>query len=109
MAARQRVYSPHTREAVALLGRLVRTGRIERRMTASDVSERAGITRVTLRRIENGDPGTDIGLYFEAATIVGVPLFSASPAELRRANREAADRLTLLPRHAHSPRVDDDF
>jgi hypothetical protein len=75
MAARQRVYSPHTREAVALLGRLVRTGRIERRMTASDVSERAGITRVTLRR----------------------------------ANREAADRLTLLPRHAHSPRVDDDF
>ncbi len=109
MAKRQRVYSPQTVDAVTLLGRLIRARRIERRMTAADVAERAGMTRVTLRRIENGDPGTDIGLYFEVATLVGVPLFDATPQTLRRANREVAERLTLLPRHAHRPRVDDDF
>jgi DNA-binding CsgD family transcriptional regulator len=38
------------------------------------VTDRAGISRGLLRRIETGDPGCTIGAVFEVATIVGVRL-----------------------------------
>ena len=52
-------------DAVALLGQLVRKARIERKLKAVDVTDRAGISRGLLRRIETGDPGCTIGAVFE--------------------------------------------
>lgn len=66
-----RTYSRHTREAVTLLGRLIRLARKERRLSAAELAERAGISRGTLQRIEKGDPKVEIGIMFEAATLVG--------------------------------------
>lgn len=39
---------------LASIGAAIRTARVSRHMTASDLSERAGISRVTLRELENG-------------------------------------------------------
>jgi len=99
------------RLVVRLLGKLIRTGRIEREMTGTELSERAGISRDMLYRIEKGDPRCEIGAVFEVATIVGVPLFEADERALRQWERVVSDRLELLPKSVRSqPTVSsDDF
>ncbi len=64
--------------------------------------------------IEAGDPAVSIGNVFNAADILGVPLFGAEDrAELSRLRREGRDRLALLPTRVDRPRKkaqpDDDF
>ncbi len=106
-----RNYSRHTRQALALLGGLVRAGRIERHMTARELSERAGISRDMLHRVEKGDPRCGIGVAFELAAIVGVPLFEPELAGLRSREREVRERLALLPKavRKEAKEVKDDF
>jgi transcriptional regulator with XRE-family HTH domain len=101
----RRPYSRYSREAVALLGRLIRQRRIERKITAEDLAQRADFSRGLLVRIEKGDPGCAIGAVFEAASIVGVPLFDADQAKLNDKVRSTAATLTLLPRSARVPKI----
>ena len=109
-----------------MLGKSIRLGRMQRRLTAQDLAERVGVSRSTLQRIEKGDPKVEIGLMFEAAAIVGVTLFET---DHRRADHGGADhrgpdhegikslaartddRIALLPRHVYKARkpVVDDF
>ncbi len=108
---RTRTYSRYSLESVALLGRLIRLGRRERRLTAQDLADRAGITRTTLRKIENGDMRSEIGLAFEVAALVGVKLFDADARNLGVLGERIDDRIALLPRTVRKPtrRLDDDF
>jgi transcriptional regulator with XRE-family HTH domain len=76
------VTSRVTREALVLLGQQIKQGRLARKLTAEELSTRAGISRALLRRIERGDPGCSIGAAFEAAVIAGVPLFVPEPSQL---------------------------
>jgi DNA-binding XRE family transcriptional regulator len=108
---KKRTYSRVTREATELLGKLIRLGRKERKMTESDLAERAGIARATLQKIERGNLKCEIGLYFEVAVLVGVQLFETESLQafsmhLGRIN----DKLALLPQAVRTPvKVDDDF
>lgn len=115
-----RAYSRYSLEAIALLGQMIRTGRIERKITAEEMASRMGISRALLQRIEKGDPGCGIGAVFEAAAIAGVALFEQDrgqgTVDLDRerisAHRAAlGEMLTLLPKAARKPRraVKDDF
>lgn len=106
-----RPLSRSSREAIALLGRLVRAGRIDRRMTAEELARRAGLSRALLQRIEKGDAGCSIGAVFEAAAIAGVPLFQAEPRGLAGRIADVEERLTLLPKSVRRRPlvVDDDF
>jgi hypothetical protein len=65
----------------------------------------------TLRNIERGEPTTAIGVAFEVATLVGVPLFDAEADDLPVLRRRAEDRLALLPRTVRLPErpARDDF
>jgi transcriptional regulator with XRE-family HTH domain len=115
-----RAYSRYSLEATALMGQMIRAGRIERKITAEEIASRMGIFRALLQRIEKGDPGCGIGAVFEAAAIAGVPLFETDrgqgTVDLDRerisAHRAAlGEMLTLLPKTARKPRraVKDDF
>lgn len=106
-----RPYSRYTQTALELFGQAIRAERIAGRMTAEQVSQRAGISRALLRRIEKGDPGCAIGVAFEVAAIVGVPLFTADPGDLASLQRTSEERLSLLPKAIRQPRkmVKDDF
>ena len=106
-----RSYSRYSLEALALLGRLLRTARIERKLGTQALAERAGISRDLLYRIEKGDPRCEIGVVFELAAILGVPLFEPELGGLKARNRALRDRLALLPGAVHAPRgeVKDDF
>lgn len=106
-----RPYTRQAREAAELLGLSIRTARIERRMTAEDVAQRAGVSRGLVHRIEAGDMGCAIGAAFEVAAIVGAPLFEPEPGPLSPHIATARDRLALLPRtaRARTRAVKDDF
>jgi transcriptional regulator with XRE-family HTH domain len=103
-------YSPHTVEAIRLLGEQVRLGRRERRWTMEELAERVGVSVPTMRKIERGDPGVALGTAFEAATLTGVPLFHEDPSRLALEAARVNDRLAVLPRLVRKPaEVDDDF
>ena len=103
--------SPYARDAVALLGQLIRKSRVDSKLKAVEVTERAGISRGLLRRIEAGDPGCTIGAVFEVAAIVGVQLFDTDRAALSGAVKANREMMTLLPKSVRSPRIEanDDF
>ena len=110
--ARNRSYSRLTREALIMLGNLIRIGRMERNLTSQDLAERAGISRTTLSKIEKGDPGSEIGLVFELAALVGVPLFGHDERNPLKPQIDRQEQiLSLLPQRVrHSVKaVDDDF
>lgn len=106
-----RTYSRYSRDAVALLGGLIRSARKERKLTTQEVAERAGISRGLLQRIEKGDLKCTIGAMFEVASIVGVKLFDADDSTLTRHIRQTDDKLALLPKSVRKTTrpVDDDF
>ncbi len=107
---RQRSYSRVT-QALAMLGKLIRVGRTERRLTAQELSDRAGISRTTLSSIEKGAPGPEIGIVFEVASIVGVRLFDYDERTLQMHNNHLDENLALLPKSVRQSvkEVDDDF
>lgn len=75
--SRIRNYSNTTRLMIQQLGHDIQSARKQRQMTAEDLSDRAGIGRKTLYRIEQGDPRVEIGLVLEVAILVGLsPLTS---------------------------------
>ena len=106
-----RSYSRYTREALILLGQMIRMARIERRITSLELAERAGISRTLLQRIERGEPGCAIGAVFEAAAVAGVSLFTPDRGGLTLQVAEVESRLTLLPKTARrqKPVINDDF
>ena len=107
---RPRTYSPVTLEATRLLGARIRVARTERRWTVAELGERIGASVPTVRKIERGDPTVALGVAFEAAAVLGVPLFDTDPARRRLERRRVDDRLAVLPRAVRQPsEVDDDF
>lgn len=108
---RQRSYSRLTRQALLMLGKLIRVSRAERGLTAQELADRAGISRTTLSSIEKGAPGPEIGIVLEVASIVGVRLFDYDERALQTHATRLDEKLTLLPKSVrHSAKkVDDDF
>ena len=109
--SRARAYSRYSLEAAALLGKLIRLHRQERKLTARDLADRAGLTRTTLRKIENGDMKCEIGLVFEVAALVGVKLFDADAGSLGEYRKRIDDRIALLPKTVRkaNQEIHDDF
>lgn len=112
---RQRTSLQPTLAACALLGRLIRIARKEQRWSEHELAARALISRSTLQKVERGDPSVAIGIVFDCAQLVGVPLFpDAEPrtpvTTLGQAIARADARLALLPERVRTPlKVDDDF
>ncbi len=104
-------YSSQTIDALKVLGLEVAHARRARRWTGAALAERAGISAITLRKIERGTPTVGIGTVFEVATILGIDLFGASHDELRLLVQRGSDRLALLPSRVREPSgpVSDDF
>ena len=104
--------SRHAQDAVALLAGEIRAARLEKRMTAAELAERAGVSRGLVARIEQGDLACSIVTVFELAVIAGVDLFEQG-TDKRSARLDGTRKiLELLPKRARAlqpPKVDDDF
>lgn len=106
-----RTHAKVTRHALTLLGAQVRQARTHLQMTTTELAERVGISRTTLAKIEKGDPYVEIGLVFEAAVLVGIPLFDVEGSSLGGRVERLQDKLALLPKAVRKKRseVNDDF
>lgn len=105
-----RSLSPLSLEAIKLLGASVRLGRRQRHWTVAELGERVGVSEVTMLKVEHGDPGVRLGVAFEAAALVGVPLFDEDRSRCALEAARIDDRLAVLPRRIRQPvEVDDDF
>ena len=104
-----KAFAPVTLEAVRLLGSRVRLGRRERRWTVAELATRVGVSPVTIRKVEKGDPTVALGTAFEAAALVGVALFHDQASRRALEAQYAASRLAVLPAAIQPGRVDDDF
>lgn len=108
-----RTYSNYTEEALTLFARSIRSARLEKKLTAEEVAQRAGISRGLLQRIEKADPGCGIGVVFEVAKIVGVSLFEedSNLGTIAIHRQRIEDRLKLLPLRSRKTAkvVNDDF
>lgn len=94
------VVSTQAQEALNLLAAMIRAARIQRGMTAAELSKRVGVSRGVIQRLEAGEAGTSIGTAFEAATVLGVPLFDVPTDQLGRLLDHKREVNALLPRRA---------
>jgi transcriptional regulator with XRE-family HTH domain len=106
MPKRSRAYSRTVRQAAELLGAQIREGRVGRRWTVRELAERAGISTSTLLKVEQGEPTVTLGVAFDVATLVGVPLFDEDRAGLGAELARRRDRLALLPRRVRERDAD---
>lgn len=110
MTSDKHTYFPLAIEAAKLLGARIRLARRERRWTVEDLAARVGVSHVTLSKVERGDPSVRLGAAFEAAAVVGVPLFHEDRSRRSLETARVDDRLALLPELVRKPvEVDDDF
>lgn len=110
--ATKRAYSRYTVEAIELLAVMIREARLERKLPAQELAERAGISRGLLQRIEKGDPSCTLGPVFEVAYLLGIRLFDSNEEKtLASVLVKSKEKLALLPKAARKSLrgVDDDF
>ncbi|WP_166347347.1 helix-turn-helix transcriptional regulator [Phytoactinopolyspora limicola] len=89
---------PATSDALGVLGNQVRIARHDRGWTVAELAARVGVSSPTVLAIESGAPGTAIGTVFNAAFLVGVPLFGVEDrAELARMRRRGEEHIALIP------------
>lgn len=111
-ASKKQSYARYTLAAIERLAQLVSIARKEQRVTAQDLADRLGVTRAMVHRLEAGSPKIDIGVAFEACTILGIPLFGEEDlTSLTFRLDEGRKRLALLPQYARARDVElaDDF
>jgi transcriptional regulator with XRE-family HTH domain len=107
-ARRPSSYSPAAREAARILGGRIKVARLERRWSLEELARRVGVSRITIAKVETGNLTVQLGIAFEAAALLGVPLVveERRPSELQLVREQLAN----LPVNARRPRrVDDDF
>lgn len=54
---------PDTENILKTMGEQIKMARLRRRLSATLVAERAGISRSTLWKVENGNPSVAVGIY----------------------------------------------
>ena len=69
-----------------------------------ELADRAGITKFTLGKVERGDLTVGLGVAFEVAALVGVPLFHEDRPQLSADLDRARDRIALLPQRVRARR-----
>lgn len=99
----------NTFDTLASLGAAIRARRKQLRVSATAAAEAAGLSRVTLHRIERGEPSVAMGLYQRALGALGLRLQlaqdppAAQPREPAPADgaRQATCRVIKQPMAAY--------
>lgn len=72
MTKKSLILYPSQTAQMAAFGERIRLARLRRKLTTSLFSERMGVSRETLRRVENGDPTVAFGSYLSALQTLGL-------------------------------------
>jgi transcriptional regulator with XRE-family HTH domain len=104
--------SVHAQEALEILAGMIRAARMQRGMTAAELAKRVGVSRGVIQRMESAEPGTTIGSAFEAAVVLGIPLFDVPANQLGTLLTQKQEINRLLPKRAFQAsqaKPDNDF
>ena len=63
---------PKMAKTLAMVGEQIRLARLRRRISVDTVTNRAGISRSTVWKIEKGDPSVSIGAYTRVLNAIGM-------------------------------------
>ncbi|MCE4558068.1 helix-turn-helix domain-containing protein [Roseateles cellulosilyticus] len=77
--------SPVVTTQLEALGRRIRSRREQQKVSATDAAEAAGMSRVTLHRVERGEPSVTMGAYLSAMSALGLH-FDVREPDSRRAS-----------------------
>lgn len=97
--------------ALKTLGSLIKAARTGRGLSQLNLAQRLNVSRQSIMAIERGDPTVAIGIVFEAAVIVGIPLLAEDKQALQTLERTIANFNTVLPKRVRPKNepVDDNF
>jgi transcriptional regulator with XRE-family HTH domain len=71
------------------LGLAVRAHRQQLKVSATSAAEAAGLSRVTLHRIERGEPSVTMGAYFSVIAALGLKIELSEPTAAKAIGAEA--------------------
>jgi len=63
---------PRTRRRLEALGERLRLARLRRRISLVDLAARVGVSRITLRRLEKGDPTVGLAVLTRVLSALGL-------------------------------------
>lgn len=63
---------PRQRRAAEAMGQRLRLARVRRRMRAVELAQRAGISRMTVYRLEHGDLSVGLGVLVRVLGVLGL-------------------------------------
>jgi len=96
MPARSPDISSTVADKLVELGKQIRIHRKEMRISATVAAEAAGISRVTLHRIENGEPSVTMGAYLNTMAALDLNFGIIKPSA-PAADQPVDDREGLIP------------
>ncbi len=102
MVRKTTVQHPSVQRLLVELGENIRLARLRRRFSMQLVAERAGMSRTTLRAIENGAAGVTIGAYANVLHCLGLHADLGSLARDDELGRKLQD--ADLPTRQRAPR-----
>jgi len=91
---------PRLNRELASLGERLRQARLRRAYAAETIAQRAGITRKTLGRVEQGDPAVSLGVYARVLQALGLDADLAHIARDDELGRRLQDLGLKQPRRA---------
>lgn len=111
MGRQQLSMRPVADDALKVLGSYIYENRIFKKYTAKMAGQAIGVTPRTWRMIEKGEPTVSAGHYFNAAAMLGIPLFARDARQMAilAGHRKHID--SLLPDRAYAVpvEIDNDF
>jgi transcriptional regulator with XRE-family HTH domain len=72
MNSKKAIILPKYQKVFDGIGENIKLARKRRKLTAEQVSQRAGIHRATLYRVEKGDPSVAMGIYFNVLKVLNL-------------------------------------
>ena len=81
-------------------GENLKLARLRRKLSADQVSQRAGITRTTLRKIENGNPRVSMAGYIQVLFVLGLEKDLLEAAKDDELGRKLQDAQLIIKKRA---------
>jgi transcriptional regulator with XRE-family HTH domain len=91
---------PRLRRELTDLGERLKQARLRRTYAAATIAQRAGVTRKTLSRVEQGDPAVSLGVYARVLQALGLDQDLAQVARDDELGRRLQDLGMKQPRRA---------